>query len=267
MAERSPGPAHHSSRHPQILDNCFPLDLMFSENDPWVLEGFPVRDEQSLGLLQRSFSGLCYPTNALSATDFYWSLAPGFWRLQQHTRQMRHPRSRWCSFQQVGPSAGNRLTWRSKQVVWPVTPEERHMSSLLWETICRPHISPACRLDSHLSSATGSLESALAPSSRRRCSISRYWTHCVCQCWSMRIIPYAYQCAQIGCRRSHNDRSTYCSCDHLKTSKINFQKNFMPMNVPKLNSYILPYSNSHTSYQFCTFKKFSVRDIFSIKKR
>ena len=43
-------------------------------------------------------------------------------------------------------------------MVLPVIPEERHMSSLLWETICRPHVSPTCRLDSHLSSATGSLE-------------------------------------------------------------------------------------------------------------
>ena len=61
-------------------------------------------------------------------------------------------------------------------------PEKRHMSSLLWETICRPHISPTCRSDSHLSFATGSLEPCSALSPRCRCSISRYWTHCVCQC-------------------------------------------------------------------------------------
>ena len=41
--------------HPQVLDTCFPLDLMLSENDPWVLEKSPVRDQQSLGFLRGNF--------------------------------------------------------------------------------------------------------------------------------------------------------------------------------------------------------------------
>ena len=30
--------------HPQVLDLRFPLNLMFSVNDPRVLKGFPIRD-------------------------------------------------------------------------------------------------------------------------------------------------------------------------------------------------------------------------------
>ena len=40
---------------PQVLDACFPVNLMFSENDLWVLKGSPVRDQQSLGLLRGHF--------------------------------------------------------------------------------------------------------------------------------------------------------------------------------------------------------------------
>ena len=139
---------------------------------------------------QGPFSGLCYSTNALPAVDFHST--QGFWRLQRHTREVRHQRSWWCSLQQVVPSAGNRHAWRSKQVALPATPEDRHMSSLLWETICCPLISSTCCLDSHLSSAPSSLDTS-APSLRCRSSILWYWTHCVCQCWSTRRISYAYQ--------------------------------------------------------------------------
>ena len=142
---------------------------------------------------QGPFSGICYPTNALPATDFHESSAPGFRRHQRRTRRVPHPRSQWCSFQQVGPCAGIRHTWRSKRVDPPVTLEGRHMSSLLWETIYCPCISPTSRSDSHLAFATSSLEPFSAWSPRCRCSTSRYWTHCVCQCWSTRRIPYAYQ--------------------------------------------------------------------------
>ena len=56
-----------------------------------------------------------------------------------------------------------------------------------------PRISPAYGLDNRSSSATGSLE--LFYSSLPQCSSSilRYWTHCICQYWSTRKIPYAYQ--------------------------------------------------------------------------
>ena len=82
---------------------------------------------------------------------------------------------------------------RSRWVDPPATLEERHMSSYLWETICRPRISPTCRSDSHLSFITGSLEHFSASSPRCRYSTSLYWTHYVCKCWSTRRIPYAYQ--------------------------------------------------------------------------
>ena len=84
---------------------------------------------------QGPFSGLCYPNNALPATDFHWSLAPGFWRLQPHTRQVRHARSRWFSFQQVGPSSENRHTWRTKQVVLPATPKQIVWNLLLYHRL------------------------------------------------------------------------------------------------------------------------------------
>ena len=57
--------------HPQVLDVCFPLDLMYPENDPRVLKGYPVRDEQSLSFFQGPFSGLCYPNKALPETHFH----------------------------------------------------------------------------------------------------------------------------------------------------------------------------------------------------
>ena len=124
---------------------------------------------------QGPFSGLCCPTSA-----------------SRRIRQVRHPRSQWCSSQQVGPWAGNRRTWRSKRVDLPVTLEGRYMSSLLWEAIFSPRLSPTCRSNSHLSFATGSMEPFSASSPRFRYSTSRYLTHCVCQCWSTRRILFAY---------------------------------------------------------------------------
>ena len=47
------------------LDACFPLELMFSENDPRVLKGSPVRDQQSLGLFRGHFQ-----TSAIQPTLF-----------------------------------------------------------------------------------------------------------------------------------------------------------------------------------------------------
>ena len=41
--------------HTQLLDALFPLNLMFPENDLRVLEGFPVRDQQSLGFFRGHF--------------------------------------------------------------------------------------------------------------------------------------------------------------------------------------------------------------------
>ena len=41
--------------HPQVLDACIPLNFMFSENDPRVLKGSPVCDQQSLGLFRGHF--------------------------------------------------------------------------------------------------------------------------------------------------------------------------------------------------------------------
>ena len=78
------------------------------------------------------FTGLCYPTNALLTIESHWSSAPGFRRLQRWTRQMRHPRSRSCSFQQVVSCVENRHIWHFTRVVSPRTPEGRHMSSLLF---------------------------------------------------------------------------------------------------------------------------------------
>ena len=39
----------------------------------------------------------------------------------------------------------------------------------------------------------------------------------------------------------------------------------MPINLQNLYQYMFSYSNFHNSYQFCTIKKFSVREMFSIK--
>ena len=75
-----------------------------------------------------------------------------------------------------------RRTWHSTRVVLPTSPENHHLSSLLWETICRLRISPTYCSDSCLSSATGSLEPSSASSPWCNCSISQYCTHCVCQC-------------------------------------------------------------------------------------
>ena len=41
--------------HPQVLDACFPLNLMFSENNPRVLKGSLVHHQQSLGLFRGHF--------------------------------------------------------------------------------------------------------------------------------------------------------------------------------------------------------------------
>ena len=102
-----------------------------------------------------------------------------------------NPRRRWCSFQQVGPCAGNCHTWRSKRVNLPTTLKGDHMLSLLWETIFRPRISPTCRSDSYLSFTTGSLETFSTPSPQCRCSTSWYWMDCVCQCLSESRIRFA----------------------------------------------------------------------------
>ena len=90
----------------------------------------------------------------------------------------------WDAYQeqfgmQAGPCAGSRRTWRSKRVDSPATLEGRHMSSLSWETILRPRISPTCRSDSHLSFATGSLE----PFSRTM------WPCSLCRIISSRSFP------------------------------------------------------------------------------
>ena len=49
-----------------------------------------------------------------------------------------------------------------------------HDKSLLWETTCRPRIASTYRSDSHLSFATGSLETFSTPSPRCSCSASWY---------------------------------------------------------------------------------------------
>ena len=41
--------------HLQVLDACFPLNLIVSENDPRVLKASLFRDQQSLGLLRSHF--------------------------------------------------------------------------------------------------------------------------------------------------------------------------------------------------------------------
>ena len=89
-------------------------------------------------------------------------------------KQVRRLRSQYCSFQQVDPCAGNHHTWCSERVYPPATVERRHMSSLPWETICRPRISHTCRSYSHLLFAAGSLEPFSARSPRCRCSTPRY---------------------------------------------------------------------------------------------
>ena len=53
---------------------------------------------------------------------------------------------------------------RDLQVFTEATPEKRHMSSILWETICRPRISPTFFTDNRLSSATDILEPSSASS-------------------------------------------------------------------------------------------------------
>ena len=55
-------------------------------------------------------------------------------------------------------------------------PWGHHMSSVLRETMCRTGKSPTCRLDSYLSSATGSLELSYALSTRFSPSVSQSWT-------------------------------------------------------------------------------------------
>ena len=72
-------------------------------------------------------------------------------------------------------------------------PARDHMSSFFWGTIYLLRISSTCCSDSHLSSATGSLEPSSASSPRSNTCISRYWTHCVFQCCSTCRIPYAYR--------------------------------------------------------------------------
>ena len=53
--------------HTYVLDACFPLNPMFTKNDPRVLKGSPVRDQQSLCLSRGHFqtsaiqSTLCLP--------------------------------------------------------------------------------------------------------------------------------------------------------------------------------------------------------------
>ena len=82
--------------------------------------------------------------------------------------------SDWSSFQQICPCAENHHTWHSTRVVPPATPEGHHISTLIKETNCCPHISPTCRSDNRLSSVTGRLEPSFASSPRCNCSISRY---------------------------------------------------------------------------------------------
>ena len=41
--------------HTQVLNALFPLNFMFPENDLRVLEGSPVRDQQSFGLFRGHF--------------------------------------------------------------------------------------------------------------------------------------------------------------------------------------------------------------------
>ena len=177
--------------HPQVLDACFSLDLMFFENDPRVLKGSPVRDQQSLvfsGAIFRPLlsnqritrhkislilssripmSSAAHTTSALSAKPMM--LIPA--------GSSKRRKSSYVTFQTSGPT---RDPWRAPHVI----------SSL------RDHVTPSYithLLLSHLWSAAGGLEPSSAPSPRCRSSISRYWTHYVCQCWSMRRIPYAYQ--------------------------------------------------------------------------
>ena len=69
--------------HPQVLNTCFPLDLVLSENEPRVLKGSPVRDKQSLGFLTGHFqaSGILYHPPVVQIVIYYsqqviWNLFP-----------------------------------------------------------------------------------------------------------------------------------------------------------------------------------------------
>ena len=62
-----------------VLKSLFPLNLMFPENDLQILEGSPVLDQHSLGLLRDHFqASAIQPTLCLPQT--HWFSAPGFWR-------------------------------------------------------------------------------------------------------------------------------------------------------------------------------------------
>ena len=112
----------------------------------WLLTHLPRP-----GLHKTASSAPCSPQT-------HWSSATRLRRLQRRTQHVSDPRSRWCSFQQVYPCAGNRHTLHSTRVVLPATTEGRHMSSLFWKTIFRPPIWSTCYSDSRLYSATDSLE-------------------------------------------------------------------------------------------------------------
>ena len=96
----------------------------------------------------------------------------------------------------VGPSAGNRHTWHSKQMAPPATPKESHMSSLLSDTICRPHISPTCR--SRVLPSVG----RLSPSSPSRCrcrtscrSLTPWWHRRTWRVWTPWLRLALFPCA------------------------------------------------------------------------
>ena len=150
-----------------------------------MLKGSPVRREQSLGLFRGHFQAsaiqptFCPPrlssilnSRILTSSAAHTSASSAKPMIVVPAGRSKRRKSSYMTLQTGG---GTRDPWGAQHVI------------PLWETICRPYISPTCRLDSHLSAATGSLEPSSVPSPRCRYSISRYWAHCVCQCWSTLI--------------------------------------------------------------------------------
>ena len=114
-----------------------PHDFVFSKLNLQVLQGSPVYDQQSLGVL-RSYCKACAMRQALCLPE---ALIDSQFE-DPDVFSDTHDKCVICEaddvLQQVDSSAGIRCTWRFTRMVLPVTPEGRYMLSLFGGTICRP---------------------------------------------------------------------------------------------------------------------------------